>query len=60
MPWKSFAKLRQEDAMAIAKFLKSLPPLANKTPGPFGPNEKATVSVMKVVPPEAAAPPQRD
>jgi len=38
MPWKSFAKLRKDDAMAIAKFL----------------------SVMKVVPPEAAAPPQRD
>jgi mono/diheme cytochrome c family protein len=60
MPWKSFAKLRKDDAMAIAKFLKSPPPLANKVPGPFGPNEKATVSVMKVVPPEAAAPPQRD
>ena len=60
MPWKAFAKLTRDDAVAIAKFLKSLPPLANKAPGPFGPNEKATVSVMKVVPPEAATPPQRN
>ena len=42
--------------MAIAAFLKSLPPLKHKVPGPFGPNEKPTVFVMKVVPPEGATP----
>ena len=42
--------------MAIAAFLKSLPPLKHKVPGPFGPNEKPTVFVMKVVPSESAPP----
>ena len=56
MPWRSFAKLTREDALAIAAYLKSLPPLKHKVPGPFGPNEKPTVFVMKVVPPEEAPP----
>jgi mono/diheme cytochrome c family protein len=60
MPGESFAKLTKDDAMAIARYLKSLPPLKNKVPGPFGPSEKATVFVMKVVPPEGAAQPKRD
>lgn len=53
MPWKSFAVLTQEDALAIAAYLKSLPPVKNKVPGPFGPNEAPTSFVMKVVPPAA-------
>jgi mono/diheme cytochrome c family protein len=57
MPWRAFAKLTKDDALAIAAYLKSLPPLKHKVPGPFGPSEKPTVFVMKVVPPEAAAPP---
>ncbi len=51
MPWSSFAALTKEDADAIVAYLKSLPPIQNKVPGPFGPNEKATSFVMKVVPP---------
>ena len=45
-----------EDARAITAFLKSLPPVKNKVPGPFGPTEKPTSFVMKIVPPEAATP----
>jgi mono/diheme cytochrome c family protein len=52
MPWKAFANLTKSDANAIAAYLKSLPPQKNKVPGPFGPNEKPTSFVMKVVPPE--------
>lgn len=52
MPWRSFAKLTPEDAYAIAAYLKRLPPVANKVPGPFGPSEKPTTFVMKIVPPE--------
>jgi mono/diheme cytochrome c family protein len=52
MPWKAFAKLTKSDANAIAAYLKSLKPVSNKVPGPFGPNEKPTSFVMKVVPPE--------
>lgn len=60
MPWRSFAKLTRDDAFAIARYLKSLPPLKNKVDGPFGPSEKPTVFVMKLVPPEGAAPPKQD
>jgi mono/diheme cytochrome c family protein len=53
MPWRSFAVLTKDDAFAIAAYLKSLPPIKNKVPGPFGPNETPTSFVMKVVPPGA-------
>lgn len=61
MPWQAFANLTDADARAIAAFLKSLPPVKNKVPGPFGPGEKPTSFVMKIVPPEGAAknPPQK-
>jgi mono/diheme cytochrome c family protein len=52
MPWRAFANLTKDDATAIAVFLKSLPPVKNKVPGPFGPTEKPTEFVMKVVPGE--------
>jgi mono/diheme cytochrome c family protein/uncharacterized protein YjiS (DUF1127 family) len=54
MPWHAFAKLTREDAYAIAAFLKSLPPVKNKVPGPFGPHETPTSFVLKIVPPAAA------
>jgi mono/diheme cytochrome c family protein len=52
MPWMAFSKLTKDDAYAIAAFLKSLPPVNNKVPGPFGPNEKQTTFVFKIIPPE--------
>lgn len=52
MPWRAFANLTKDDATAIAVFLKTLPPVKNKVPGPFGPNEKPTEFVMKIVPGE--------
>jgi mono/diheme cytochrome c family protein len=52
MPWRAFASLTKRDAEAIAAYLQSLPPIKNKVPGPFGPKEKPTSFVMKVVPPE--------
>ncbi len=51
MPWHAFASVTPEDAAAIAAFLKSLPTVNNKVPGPFGPNEKPTSFVMKIIPP---------
>jgi hypothetical protein len=54
MPWPAFAGLTPADARAIAAYLKSLPPVSNKVPGPFGQTEKPTVFVMKIVPPEGA------
>jgi mono/diheme cytochrome c family protein len=55
MPWKAFANLTRDDAMAIAAYLKSLPPVKNKVPGPFGPSQTPTSFVMKIVPPPGAA-----
>ena len=51
MPWHAFANLTVEDAKGIVAYLRSLPPVKNKVPGPFGPTETATSFVMKIVPP---------
>ncbi len=53
MPWHAFANLTAQDVRAIAVYLKSLPPVKNKVPGPFGPDEQTTSFVMKIVPPPA-------
>jgi mono/diheme cytochrome c family protein len=50
MPWRGYANLTKPDAMAIAAFLKSLPPVTNKVPGPFGADEQPNVFVMSVQP----------
>jgi mono/diheme cytochrome c family protein len=50
MPFPAFASLTDADARAIVAYLKSLPPVKNKVPGPFGPNEKPTGFIMKVEP----------
>jgi mono/diheme cytochrome c family protein len=50
MPWRSYAHLTPSDALAIAAYLKSLPPVDHLVPRPFGPKETATVPVMAVVP----------
>ena len=50
MPWQGFSQLTRSDAMAIAAYLKSLPPISNKVPGPFGPAETPSVLVMSVQP----------
>lgn len=52
MPWPAYAQLTDEDVAAIVAFLKSIPPVANKVPGPFGPNDKPTSFVMRVLPPD--------
>jgi mono/diheme cytochrome c family protein len=51
MPWHAFANLTKQDADAIVAFLRSLPPVANKVPGPFGADQAPTTFVMKIVPP---------
>jgi mono/diheme cytochrome c family protein len=58
MPWRQLSQLSDSDAAAIAAYLKSLPSVSNRVPGPFGPSEKPTSFVMKVVPPDNGAPPK--
>ena len=55
MPWRAFAQLTEGDVRSIARYLKSLPAVSNKVPGPFGPTEAPTSFVRKVVPPAAPA-----
>ncbi len=52
MPWRALASLTPEDARAIVAYLRSVPSVKNKVPGPFGSTEKPSSFVMKIVPPE--------
>jgi mono/diheme cytochrome c family protein len=54
MPWREYSTLTDADLKALIAYLRSLKPIKNAVPGPFGPQEKPTVFVMKVVPPEGA------
>jgi mono/diheme cytochrome c family protein len=51
MPWRALANLTPQDALAIVAFLRSVPPVKNTVPGPFGPTETPASFVMKIVPP---------
>jgi mono/diheme cytochrome c family protein len=53
MPYHAFAALTKQDVESIVAFLRSVPAVEHKVPGPFGPSETATTFVMKVVPPGA-------
>jgi mono/diheme cytochrome c family protein len=50
MPWRNYANLTKDDAAAIAVYLKSLPPVKNQVPGPFGPSQTPTSFVMTILP----------
>jgi mono/diheme cytochrome c family protein len=51
MPWRAFADLTKDDVAAIVAYLRTIPPVKNTVPGPFGPKDKPTSFVMKVVAP---------
>jgi mono/diheme cytochrome c family protein len=44
------AVITSADAMAIAAYLKSLPSVSNKVPGPFGPDQEPTGLIMAIQP----------
>ena len=52
MPWHSYAALTDEDARALATYLKSIPAVRNKVPGPFGPSEAPTHPYLAVTMPK--------
>ena len=56
MPVESFKHLTHADALAIAAYLKSLPAIKNKVPGPFGTSEKPTSFVYQVLPADKYVP----
>jgi len=57
MPWRGYASLTDSDAAAIAEYLRSLPPVTNKVPGPFGPDEKPPMFRKTILPPSSGAQP---
>ena len=58
MPWRSYAGLTQSDANAIADYLRSLPPVHQAIPGPFGPGEKVRVLRLTILPPDDISQPK--
>ena len=52
MPWRSYAKLTDEDVRAVAAYLKSLPPVEHAAPAPTGASEKAPAPYLTVAMPD--------
>jgi mono/diheme cytochrome c family protein len=55
MPYAALSHLSSDDAHAIVAYLRSLPPVKNAVPGPFGPKETPTTLVFVIVPGEVFA-----
>ncbi len=53
MPWTDFANLTDQDAHAIAAYLKTLTPIAHRVPDKVPPGGKANQGVIIVIPPPA-------
>lgn len=51
MPYQSYAKLTDADALALASYLKSLSAIRNKVAAPAGPSEKAPGPYLTVANP---------
>lgn len=52
MPWMSYGHINADDATAMVAYLRSLKPVSNQVPGPFGPEDKPTGPFLKVVMPQ--------
>ncbi len=53
MPWVHFVHLTEGDATAIAKYLKSIPPVSHHVPDYVAPGGKVTGAVLDFPPPPA-------
>jgi mono/diheme cytochrome c family protein len=53
MPWPMYAHLTDEDAYALAAYLKSLPPIVHKVPDVIPPGKPATGARLIFPPPPA-------
>jgi mono/diheme cytochrome c family protein len=51
MPYHAFAEMTHDDVTAIAVFLKSIPPVRHAVAGPFGPGEKSSLFLFRIMPP---------
>jgi mono/diheme cytochrome c family protein len=53
MPWPNFTQLTDDDAYAIAAYLKSIPAVSHAVPGHVAPGQPVTGSVIEIPPPSA-------
>jgi mono/diheme cytochrome c family protein len=49
MPWPALSQLSHQDALAIADYLQSLPPVKNRVPGPYKAGETPAVPFISAV-----------
>jgi mono/diheme cytochrome c family protein len=52
MPWMSYSHINADDATALVAYLRSLPPVQHKVPGPFAAGDKPTAPYLTVVAPK--------
>jgi mono/diheme cytochrome c family protein len=55
MPWGHYANLTTSDVSSIAAYLKTLPPVNNKVPGPFVATQEPTTLTWTITPPKGTA-----
>jgi mono/diheme cytochrome c family protein len=55
MPWNNYATLTDADARALARYLRSLPPVRNATPAMVGGDQTPAAPYLTVVVPGAPA-----
>jgi len=53
MPWPNYAHLTDEDAFAMAAYLKSLPPVKHSAPRALSPNQMPEGAFVTIPPPPA-------
>jgi mono/diheme cytochrome c family protein len=56
MPSEWFHHLTKADALAIAAYLKTIKPVKNQVPGPFGSTQKPTSFVFQIIPADKYVP----
>lgn len=55
MGYAAFSYMTKEDVAAIIAYLRSIPPVNNKVPGPFKPGEQVSIFTFRIEPPGQTA-----
>ncbi len=55
MNYAAFTHMTKEDVAAVVAYLRSIPPVHNKVPGPFKPGEKVSIFTFRIEPPGQTA-----
>jgi len=55
MNYAAFTHLTKDDVAAVVAYLRSIPAVNNKVPGPYKPGEKVTIFTFRIEPPGQTA-----